>query len=59
MMHVAVREEKSTHLLHDRDTKFTRQFDNILRSENVEVRLLSYRSKNLNARCERFVQTIM
>ena len=51
-------EEKPTHLLHDRDTKFNRHFDGILRSEDVDVRLLPYRSPNLNARCERFVQTI-
>jgi len=46
-------EEKPTHLLHDRGTKFNRQFDGILRSEDVDVRLLPYRSANLNARCER------
>ena len=31
LMHVADRQVKPTHLLHDRDTKFTRQFETICR----------------------------
>lgn len=58
LMHVADRDDSPTYLLHDRDTKFTRQFDEILRSESVNAKLLPYRSPNLNAHCERFVQTI-
>lgn len=47
-----------THLIHDRDTKFTKQFDGIFESDRLEVIKLSYRSPNLNAFCERVVQTI-
>ena len=58
LMHVADRAETPTHLIHDRDTKFTRQFDEILKTEGVQAVRLPYRSPNLNARYERFIQTI-
>ena len=43
-----------THLLLDRDTKFTAQFQAILKSESVEPVLLPPRSPNCNAWIERF-----
>ena len=47
-----------THLIHDRDTKFTRQFDDIFRSDGLEVIKTPYKSPNLNAHSERVIQTI-
>jgi putative transposase len=46
------------YLIHDRDTKFTRKFDGLLRSNGVEPLVLPPRSPNLNAYCERFVRSI-
>ncbi len=46
------------YLLHDRDTKFTRAFDTLLKESGVEPLLLPPRSPNLNAYCERFVRSI-
>jgi putative transposase len=48
---------KATHLVRDRDTKFTRQFDSILESEGIEVVKTSVRAPNMNALAERFVQS--
>lgn len=42
----------------DRDSKFTKAFDQVLRSKHVKVKLNGYRSPNTNAFVERFVQTI-
>ena len=46
------------YLLHDRDTKFTRAFDELLKGSGVEPIVLPARSPNLNAHCERFVRSI-
>ena len=46
------------HLLHDRDTKFTRAFDALLKNSGVDPIVLPARSPNLNAHCERFVRSI-
>src|SRR5262245_26739910 len=46
------------YLLHDRDTKFTRAFDELLKDSGVEPIVLPARSPNLNAHCERFVRAI-
>jgi len=46
------------YLLHDRDTKFTQAFDELLKASSVEPVLLPPRSPNLNAHCERFVRSI-
>src|SRR6266540_1582448 len=46
------------YLLHDRDTKFTRAFDVLLKGSGVEPVVLPPRSPNLNAHCERFVRSI-
>jgi putative transposase len=45
-------------VLHDNDTKFTKQFDEILKSDGFRPKKLVPLSPNLNAYCERFVQTI-
>ena len=48
----------ASHLIHDRDTKFTKQFDGIFGSEGLEVIKLPFKSPNLNAHCERVIRTI-
>jgi putative transposase len=42
----------------DRDTKFTKAFDQALRSKRVKVKTNQFRSPNTNAFVERFVQSI-
>jgi len=55
---VANRDDRPEYLLRDRDSKFTRQFDEILKAGSVKPQMLPFRSPNLNARCERVIQTI-
>lgn len=50
--------EQATHLIRDRDTKFTAKFDDIFKTENIKPIKLPIQSPNLNARCERVIQTI-
>ena len=47
-----------TVLLHDRDTRFTAQFVQILKDSGVRCLKLPHRSPNLNAYAERFVLSI-
>jgi transposase InsO family protein len=46
------------YLVHDRDTKYPRAFDALLKDSGVEPIVLPPRSPNLNAHCERFVRSI-
>jgi hypothetical protein len=46
------------YLLHDRDTKFTRSFRDIIASGRVEPLMLPARSPNLNAYAERWVRSV-
>ncbi len=48
----------SSHLIHDRDPLFTRQFRSLLSASGVETVRLPARSPNLNAYAERFVRSI-
>lgn len=57
-MHVDDLGLKPSFLLHDLDTKFTVTFDNILKSEGVEIKKLPFRSPNLNAFAERWISSI-
>jgi len=50
--------EEATYLLKDGDTTFTEGFDEIFKSEEIKVKRLPFRSPNLNAHAERFVQAI-
>ncbi|MDA1095810.1 MAG: integrase core domain-containing protein, partial [Chloroflexi bacterium] len=50
--------ENARYLIHDRDTKFTASFDEILKVVGVEPVKLPARSPNLNAYAERFVRSI-
>jgi len=55
---LAERGETASYLIRDGDTKFTQKFDEIFKSEGIKVKKLPYRSPNLNAFAERFVQSI-
>lgn len=45
-------------VMHDRDTKFTASFDDVLKAGNVLVQKADYRSPNTAAYVERFIQTL-
>ena len=45
-------------LMHDRDTKFTSEFDEIIKSTGCEIKQTPIRSPNLQAHVERVVQTL-
>ena len=45
-------------LMHDRDTKFTASFDDVLKAGNVKVQKSAFRSPNTVAFVERFIQTL-
>ena len=46
------------YLIHDRDSKYARSFDETLKSVDIEIVRLPPRSPNLNAYAERFVRSI-
>ncbi|MCA9053386.1 MAG: hypothetical protein KDA75_06090 [Planctomycetaceae bacterium] len=46
------------YLIHDRDTKFTQQFDEIFKSSRAKAIKLPICSPNLNAHCERVIRSI-
>ena len=52
------REKKPSIVMHDRDTKFTKEFTATLKAKGVRTNALPVASPNLNGRCERFIQTI-
>jgi putative transposase len=52
------RGRRSCYLLHDRDAKFTRSFDDVFRSEDAEVLLTPVQAPNANAHAERWVRTV-
>ena len=58
VMDLAERGEKASYLIRDGDTKFTEKFDEVFKSEGIKVKKLPFRSPNLNAFAERFVQSI-
>ena len=58
LKHVEKRRIETTIVMHDRDTKFTASFDDILESAGLEVKKAVHRSPNSNAFVERFIQTL-
>ena len=52
------REKKPSIVMHDRDTKFIKEFNAALKSQGVRTNALPVASPNLNGRVERFIQTI-
>ena len=52
------REQKPSIVMHDRDTKFTKDFTATLKAKGVRTNVLPIASPNLNGRVERFIQTI-
>jgi putative transposase len=50
--------QKATHIIRDRDSKFTSQFCSILESEGIEFREIPPLSPNLNPFSERWVQSV-
>ena len=57
-MEVEDKEMEIRHLIHDWDTKFTAQFDSLLKGEAVEIHKLGPQKPNLNAYAERFIQSL-
>ena len=47
-----------SYLIRDQDAKFTKQFDDIIRSSGCKPKELPYKSPNLNPYSESFVGTI-
>ena len=54
----AGREIKPDIVMHDRDTKFSKEFTAKLKSRGMRTNPLPKASPNLNGRCERFIETI-
>ncbi|WP_437186796.1 integrase core domain-containing protein [Planctomicrobium sp. SH668] len=52
------RETKPQIVMHDRDTKFTKEFTETLKSRGLRTNPLPKASPNLNGRCEKFIGTI-
>jgi len=57
-MEFAEEEHKPTYVMHDADTKFTRQFDEIFKAEGIKTKKHLPASPNLNAFVERWVQSV-
>jgi putative transposase len=57
-MHLAERGEEASYLIHDRDTKFTGQFDALIESAGTTVKEPTAKSPNMNAFAERWAQTV-
>ena len=51
-------EHRPTHIIRDRDTKFTEQFCAILESEGIEFRPIPPRSPNMNPHAEAWIQRV-
>jgi putative transposase len=56
--HVEETDLGTTIVMHDRDTKFTASFDEVLESADLEVKKAAHRSPNTVAFVERFIQTL-
>ncbi|TWT41502.1 Integrase core domain protein [Thalassoglobus neptunius] len=54
----AGREHRPEIVIHDRDTKYSKEFTQALKNRGVRANPLPKASPNLNGRCERFIETI-
>ncbi len=54
----ADRTETPSIVMHDRDTKFTKEFVAVLKAKGIRTNALPVASPNLNGRVERFIQSI-
>ena len=54
----ADRTEKPAVVMHNRDTKFTKDFVALLKAKGIRTNALPVASPNLNGRVERFIQSI-
>jgi len=57
-MHLQAWNGKARYMLHDRDKKFTGQFDGILSCQGLKSVKLPIRSPNLNAYCEAWLGSL-
>ena len=57
-MDLTVRSQRPRFLIHDRDTKFSRTFDSIFRSEGIEIVRTPIQAPNANAYAERWVGSV-
>ena len=57
-LHLDDRSSPIRFLIHDRDTKFSRAFDAVIRSEGARVILTPFRAPNANAYAERVIATV-
>ncbi len=58
LMDLADRSQRPRFLIHDRDTKFSRAFDSIFRSEGIEIVRTPIQAPNANAYAERWVGSV-
>jgi putative transposase len=58
LMDLDDRSQRPRFLIHDRDTKFSRAFDGIFRSEGVEIVRTPIQAPNANAHAERWVGSV-
>ena len=52
------REKKASIVIHDRDTKFTKDFTATLKDKGIRTNVLPIASTNLNGWVDKFVKTI-
>jgi transposase InsO family protein len=58
LMDLDDRSQRPRFLIHDRDTKFSRAFDGIFRSEGISIIRTPIRAPNANAYAERWVGSV-
>jgi putative transposase len=58
LMDLGDRRQRPRFLIHDRDTKFSRAFDSIFRSEGIEIVRTPIQAPNANAHAERWVGSV-
>jgi hypothetical protein len=58
-MHAGEQSDKPEYLLRDYDTKFVAAFDGLLESEGISVKKVGPLAPNMNAHCERWIQSVI